>query len=649
MYMRDGLKLAAAKLKVRPVRTSVVIVVVALLFTGISLVAFVFSGIVYSLRGFSNEGLSGRFIVQARPIIDTSFQYKDKAFLDDMLGRTASIVAEKKAAAKKLNISYDPANDMTLPTAKGGPGGANDDSVNSMSPLVQTAVHEHYAGLKGVQYTDFQSLAGRFGARQMYKSTYFGMDSGPPLAFGQYFSPIQDGKEQYAKLGDQGSLSTGFDTLLSNGWSYFDEDLLRPFVLSGQHLALGKDGSIPVIVPMSVAEQILGREKLLATASSAERLNHLVRMRRDAAGKTTQFCYRNQMSSDLLQQAREQIRSIEANRNKKDYVAPSLQYALPTEACGAVTISKDVRTAEEKNSAENELTFKRTYENYEEPMQQVTTLRIVGLVPDMNYEYGMSVRALAASVLQSSLGSGWYSPIKTVQAGSAASRVSRSYDESDVTNRAYYAEFNSLKDAREFIKSNTCTVKLDLMSSQIGNAGRSKSCATEGKYFDLKPFGSNASAIEDLRQNTWRVMKYVIAIVVLLTSLVLMGIVGKIIADSRRETAVFRALGASRGNIAHIYVAYTLFLSIGVIVAALGLGALASLWLSHKYSQDISTSAVLAYNAADVHKRFALFGVEPLLVLGIAGIVLVASLISAAVPLAANLQRNPIRDMRDEN
>jgi hypothetical protein len=57
----------------------------------------------------------------------------------------------------------------------------------------------------------------------------------------------------------------------------------------------------------------------------------------------------------------------------------------------------------------------------------------------------------------------------------------------------------------------------------------------------------------------------------------------------------------------------------------------------------------LAYNAADVSRKFALFGLDGLLVIGLAGIIIASALFSALLPLATNLGRNPIRDMRDEN
>ena len=653
MYLRDATRLAAAKLRVRPVRTGVVICIVALLFAGISLIAFVFAGIVQSLRDFSNEGLSSRYIVQARPIVDASYMFSNADLKEQMRVKTVSLVAEKKAAAKRLGLAYDADTDSTLPTMKGGPGGENDIMANFSSPIVQAAAKEHYNALQHVGYDDFKKLAEAAAAKNIYKSTYYDIMSGSMYMTGgqqTYLQPIKNGKEIYADSQKQGEMMgpTGFDTLASSGWSYFDEDLLRPFVLPGQSLAIGKDGSVPVIAPISVAEAILGRDKLPSTASAKERLDYLVKIRSDIAGKTAQLCYRNPASSQLVQLARDQVREMSANKGKRDYVVPALQYAVPTEPCGEVKVVKDTRTASEKQQANNELMFKKTYENYDDPQQTITDVRIVGLVPDMNFEYGMSVRAIAASVLQSSLGNGWYSPSRAITAESVASKISPTFEDSTPMGRAYYAEFETLAAARKFVRETSCSAKSDMMTEPDRPDTRVAKCAGQGKYFDSKPFGSNASAIEDFRQNTWRVMKYVTVVVMALTSLVLMGVVGKIVADSRRETAVFRALGATRSDIGYIYIIYTIFLSFGITLVALLLGAMGAAWLSRRYSEDISTAAVLAYNAADVHKKFILFGLDGTLVLGITAVIIASALMSAFLPLLTNIRRNPIRDMRDE-
>lgn len=651
MFPVDGIRLAAAKLRTRPVRTGIVITIVALLFTGIATVAFMISGIAQSLKGFSNEGLSSRFIIQARPIVAGNLwsSSDDKEFMDRLRTETVRLTSEKKAAAKRLGITYDPAVDPNLPTMQGGPKGSEEYYVNGMSPVANALFAEKMRTVQHIDYNDFVATATQAGAKKIYKSTYYSVFEGPSMRLvNSYIQPIKDGKEtQKDTTGGHGP--TGFDTLTSNGWSAFDSDLLLPFVLPGQNLALGRDNSVPVIAPMSVAEEILGMTPLNSTATSSQRLERLVTVRKAIAGKTAQLCYRNASSAELMQIARDQVREMAANKGKRDFQPPALQYAVPAEACGAVAITKDTRSAEEKKQAANELAFKKQYEAYPDPVQSIVPVRIVGLVPDQNYEFGFSVRSLASSILQSSLGSGWFSPVNVIKPDSSIANFVTAYDKALPTERAYYAEFATLAEARSFVKNKTCSVESNGMMPPGQDAGRAQKCYAAGKYFDMKPFGSNAAAIEDLRQSVWKVMKYVTLVVVVLATLVLMGIVGKIIADSRRETAVFRALGATRNDIRQVYLTYTIYLGIGITLIALCFGAIISLWLSGKYSQDISTSAVLAYNAADVNRKFVLFGVDGQLMVAIAAIIVASALFSALLPLATNLGRNPIRDMRDEN
>ncbi len=653
MFPLDGIRLAAAKLRTRPVRTGIVITIVALLFAGIATVAFVVTGISQSLKGFSQEGLSNRFIVQARPIMVSNMfgMDGDKEFTDLLRSETVRITNEKKVAAKRLGITYDPTIDATLPTMPGGPKGGEQYYVNAMSSFANAAIAEKLRAVQHVDYKDFAAVAKRAGAKQTYKSTYYSMYDGPNTnLLNSYIQPITDGKEAVKSSSGSGfSNPSGFDTLTTLGWATFDSELLLPFVLSGQNLAVGKDGSIPVIAPMSVAEEVLSMTPLTATSSSSQRLERLVAVRKDIAGKTAQLCYRNTASAELMQLAHDQAREIAANKGKRGYQPPALQYTVPTEACGAVVIAKDTRSAEEKQQAANELTFKKQFESYQDPAQSIVTTRIVGLVPDQSYEFGFSVRSLATSVLQSSLGVGWFSPVSAIGPDSIAANFVTAYDTALPTARAYYAEFGTLAEARSFVKAQTCSAGANSMMPPGQDSSRVNTCYAAGKYFDMKPFGSNAAAVEDLRQSVWKVMKYVTIVVVVLATLVLMGIVGKIIADSRRETAVFRALGATRNDIRQVYLTYTVFLGVGITLIALCFGAIISLWLSSKYSQDISTAAVLAYNAADVSRKFALFGLDGLLVIGLAGIIIASALFSALLPLATNLGRNPIRDMRDEN
>ena len=159
---------------------------------------------------------------------------------------------------------------------------------------------------------------------------------------------------------------------------------------------------------------------------------------------------------------------------------------------------------------------------------------------------------------------------------------------------------------------------------------------------------SSAGAIEEFRSIFWKISRFVLLAIVIIAALIMMGNVGKIIADSRRETAVFRALGAKRLDISQIYLTFTVLICAFITVMSLALGSLAAYFVHQRYTDELSVQAVLTYNAQDLHKQFSLFGVNPLYIGAIAGLVLIAGLLAASLPLLTNTRRNPIRDMRDD-
>ena len=68
------------------------------------------------------------------------------------------------------------------------------------------------------------------------------------------------------------------------------------------------------------------------------------------------------------------------------------------------------------------------------------------------------------------------------------------------------------------------------------------------------------------------VFTIVALVIAAIAALIMMGMIGRVIGDSRRETAVFRAIGAKRNDIRAIYSTYTFFLSLGIVVATLVIG-----------------------------------------------------------------------------
>lgn len=120
-------------------------------------------------------------------------------------------------------------------------------------------------------------------------------------------------------------------------------------------------------------------------------------------------------------------------------------------------------------------------------------------------------------------------------------------------------------------------------------------------------------------------------------------------SDSRRETAIFRAIGFKRGDIASTYIMYTAMLSALIAVFAAGIGALGAYIVDRLYAPDLTVQAQYGFGALDLTKQVNLIGIDYQQL----GLVLVACLVtgllSVIIPLLRNVRRNPIRDMRDES
>src|SRR5690606_28562110 len=141
------------------------------------------------------------------------------------------------------------------------------------------------------------------------------------------------------------------------------------------------------------------------------------------------------------QQAISTKQEIERNKDNKDYRQPDLIYGLPTEPCGAVPITRDVRSNQEKILADKQRQFDEMFGT--PPAEQSTlTFRVVGIVPDIDYGTGaMNVGQIINSLVVSSLGAGWYSPLEHVADNPLMNTL---FNQPNIySTDVYYAEFVS--------------------------------------------------------------------------------------------------------------------------------------------------------------------------------------------------------------
>lgn len=668
IWPQEAVLLAGTKLKTRKIRLIITIVITSLMFGVLIFLASITEGSIHSIKSFGEEGYGRKYYVQATPLTYLNSPGTNQEIKDHFGSQQRDLVARKKASAKKLNITYDETTDMSLPIntvqVSGDNNGIPSNFANFSSPMVADYLNKKNASIPGTSYEDFTKVARQAGAKKVYSGTASG---GLAFSFvgssgaGQV-SVLIDGKEDYSKLAGittgQPDI-TGIASISTIGWRSSDGELLRPFVLPGQNLENGSDQSVPIIAPYSAAEEILKLKPLPQTATSDEKLNRLVEVRKGIAGKSAELCYRNTASNELLTQALQQQKDIESNKNNKDYVKPSLIYQLPVTGCGGVTIKSDKRSADEKKEAAKKKAFDIEFGQYTELEQGIISIRIIGINPDIGYSPSISANSILTSLFTSSLGAGgWISPAKAVMDNKLATKVQGGTAiDAPRTNVIYFAQFDALAEVENFIKNQTCDGLVGIQG--IGGSNQSidvspgqtttTNCINQKKVLSVTPYGNSAGAIEHFRAGIWKFARFAVLVIVVLATLVMMGNVGKIIADSRRETAVFRSLGAKRLDIAEIYLTYTILISAIVAVFSLLSGSAVAIMLSNHFSPSLSVAAVLTYNAKDVHKQFTLYGFNSTYILVICCMIVVAGLLSASLPLMTNTRRNPIRDMRDES
>jgi hypothetical protein len=649
---KDALKLASTKLRTRRIRLGVTLFVMSLLFAALSFLAFFIDGAIGSMSSFSKEGYGNSIYVNATPM--TYNEYENPTLVDALKPINASQIAQKKQLAKKFELPYDEKTDMSLPlqSQQMGPG-PNDTQLvaNISSPLAQEMLKQQNSELPGVSYADFTTLAKANGATKTYRGTspyanYIGNSGGLVV--------LKDGKETYSSQNKQEQFNyappSGISGLNQTGVAQMDTGLLKPFLLKGQSFGVAKNGSIPLVAPYSAAEEMLGLKKLAATATAEAKLARLAAVREKIVGTPVQLCYRSTASQDMLRRAIEQHDDIAANKGKKDYELPKLLYKLPDTPCGATSIVSDKRTAEEKKQEQNQKAIEAISQPATTAVQGVLNMHIVGLASEPNYSTSFGISEILTNIFSSYAAFSWAVPAEAVVENTlAAEALKGTLASKSPSLTSYYAEFASLERAKQFIDKNDCFKDFNDFSTINSPGATTERCLSTNKPFMLVPYGNNAAAIEEMRRGVWKFGRYVLLVILVIASVVMMGTLGKIIADSRRETAVFRALGAKRIDISQIYLTYALLISGLIAAVSLSLGAIAASYVSGRYGPQLSVNAVLAYNASDIHKQFTLFGVNPQYILAIVGLIVVSALLSAAVPLLLNVRRNPIRDMRDES
>lgn len=620
---RDAALLAGTKLRTRKTRTIVTAVLASLLFAGLVFVFTMVKGGVDSYARYSKNGLSQRYITNVVFYNTETINMQSAELIVKAKERNKQVIADKKADAKRLGIDYEAANEPAVTLTDGQGGG---EYLNTENFAVQQIMKEELAKKKTTQQQT-QEIAASYNPMQVYAAKSFGDTNN--------LTAMKAGKESFNSTTQQTNYYT-VDPLTT--LSYLPRTLVNSFLLDKADLSAAKDTNavIPVIVTYADAEKALGLTALPKTASNGEQLKRIDEVKQRAVNVEISVCYRNDASKQAIEQTKQQISEMEKRKNDATYQKPSQLYALPdASSCGPVVITKDTRSAEEKRFAAKQKEFNLKYNLETEPVQKKLTFRIVGLSPDTpNYASMSTLESLTSMVGGTSLMGQWIIPSELVDASVQTSFIPQQAAGSTsaffFSNVGNLVEFSSAGDAKKFVTEQACT-GMDCMTKPT-----------------ITYFGSNSVLLQGIMEGASKGLGIAGLIVAVVAAVLMMGMVGRVITDSRRETAVFRAIGAKRNDIRLTYALYVMAFSLIIAASAILLGSFGAWLYSNSVQASLTTSAHLMFIESHETAPFILVGVWPEALLLTIGVIVLAGFTSMLLPLARNLARSPLKDMRDE-
>lgn len=640
--LSDATVLAYTKLRVHKIRTGVTIIISSLLFSLLVASLIVTQGAFSSIQDFSKEGFGDRYLVRIPNNLYNSYDLsfglpQEKTIIDRAKVIYKETIAAKKAAATKLGIFYDETSEQQ-PTYSDS-GKVEDSFLNVSSPAAIQAMTEYKAAQPKYDMTYLKSIAAPYHPIAFYdKSQYITNDATILL--------MKDGKENFSLIKPSQtsaySHETDVESLFSYGYAFdkIDNGLTDPFLLAKNSTKISNPDSIPVLIPYSSAEKLLNLVPL-TNANSTAKLDRIKEIQAKAPSISYSACYRNSISKQQIDSAISTADDIEKNKNNPNYQKPDLIYGLPAaNTCGAATVIRDTRTSLQKSYTDKQNQFDKQFGAIVDPDQQKINFHVIGLIPDApTGDPTSSATGIIQTLVGSSVGYGTEVPSNLFNqlpnAKSLDSILAPKANNLDNVS-IYTVEFASADNARRFIADKNCTSQNNI------------DCIKAGTPFQIYAFGSNSIALSDIKTTFADIFKIAALVIVVMAAIIMSGTLGRMIADSRRETAVFRAIGFKRIDIVNIYVTYVMMLSVFIAILSFVIGIGIAYMIDQMYWQDFTVQSLLSFGASDINRQFHLFKLDSPELLWVAGAILASGLISTIIPLLRNIRRNPINDMRDE-
>ncbi|KRE43632.1 FtsX-like permease family protein [Knoellia sp. Soil729] len=662
--LRDSVTLARTKVRSKRIRLLITTIVSGLLFGLISGGILLFDGTAASVSRFADQNLDGRYLVQGTPMLDGTEAFPDPTdpkVIDDVVALHAAYIAERKAAAEKYGITgYDEKTEIqpVVDNAYGDPNAPADQS-RMANPESVAWKRREAAGIAKMREKS-QSTPERFAADSRASGA---TDTYQPRTLQHLgLAYLKDGREDLTRTEQpsdagppMGAEGPDGSSISGSNYTIMDDALVKAFIAEPNDARATPKG-IPVLVPIDDLVSTMGKQLGLAKRprDGAGQVSWYRSVRDSANGVTFTSCYRNSAEQQRIEQARQVDAEIKANQDKPGYEKPELVLELPTSPCGPVSVVSDTRSESEKQKEANQRAFDNQFTPQDAPKAELLTFQVVGVLPTPQ-SGGGRLESVVSGIVGTTYGYGALIPSGLLAELPATLRhddvLALEPAANDPTTMmyfgpmgpeaAYISSFPTVDGAKAFIASMTCDTG---GGGFLGNDYYME-C---GKPFSVGTFGTSYLVVDDIARGARPYLLGLLGALFGVATIIIWAMMGRVIADSRRETAVFRAIGARRSDITSVYLIYSLWVALRIAVFAALLGGAIALVIELLYSGRATNAAQLAYGVFDGDATFHFVTVPSLLWWSILGGILVMALVAITPPLLRNIRRNPIRDMRDE-
>lgn len=402
-------------------------------------------------------------------------------------------------------------------------------------------------------------------------------------------------------------------------------DMLVTQLQPGQTTSWHSGQPYPIFVPYTFLEKLSGQSS--AHLSPAQQNVLYRKLISQYTGKEMNYCYRNQQATTILEAVLQYNQNlIKTNDKQHKPVSTAPCQSFDAKTLKSIGLNSDGTFVDDSSQVAKPLFPSR---KTDPASTSLLTLKIVGFVS--------APSAFDTDLLGSLLNAqyNWQIPLPGFIPSDVVSQdpylSGGLYGKAAYSQEQYFVDFHTRNEQKAFI------------AKSCSGSGCNKSNAAL-----ITPFGNINVTLEDIINSLAGIIFIGTIVAAILAIAIMLLVVSRVIADSRKEIAVFRAVGAKKRDIAQIYYTYGFSIFVSSTVFAICLATAAALVLTNLFSTPLSAMLVTATGAYQTSVHATLLGLSPAWLVAITLLLFVSMVIGVSLPLSLSLKKRLINSLREE-